>query len=56
LKKMKKIKIYIETSVWNFFFADDSPEKYEEDAVHIANSSVNSLDILVSWNMKHIRS
>lgn len=24
---MKKIKIYIETSTWNFVFADDSPEK-----------------------------
>ncbi len=24
---MKKLKLYIETSTWNFFFADDSPEK-----------------------------
>ena len=24
---MKKLKIYIETSTWNFIFADDSPEK-----------------------------
>lgn len=24
---MKKLKLYLETSVWNFFFADDSPEK-----------------------------
>jgi len=24
---MKRLKIYIETSVWNFLFADDAPEK-----------------------------
>jgi len=24
---MKKLKLYLETSVWNFLFADDSPEK-----------------------------
>lgn len=24
---MKKLKLYIETSTWNFVFADDSPEK-----------------------------
>jgi len=26
---MKKLKLYLETSVWNFYFADDSPEKKE---------------------------
>lgn len=26
---MKKLQLYIETSVWNFYFADDSPEKKE---------------------------
>lgn len=26
---MKKLKIYIETSVWNFLIADDAPEKRE---------------------------
>ena len=24
---MKKLKLYVETSVWNFLFADDAPEK-----------------------------
>ncbi len=24
---MKKLKLYIETSAWNFYFADDAPEK-----------------------------
>ncbi|MDI6642425.1 MAG: PIN domain nuclease, partial [Elusimicrobiota bacterium] len=30
------------------------PEKYTEDAYHIAFSVVNNLDILVSWNFDHI--
>ena len=124
---MKKLKLYIETSVWNFLFADDAPEKkaitemmfaevehgrYEvfvseiveneireapfekrqqllqiikryqpevlEDSVearrlvrsyiengllsdkqladlaHIATATVNGIDVLVSWNMKHL--
>ena len=24
---MRKLKLYVETSAWNFFFADDAPEK-----------------------------
>jgi predicted nucleic acid-binding protein len=24
---MRKLKLYVETSAWNFYFADDSPEK-----------------------------
>lgn len=24
---MKRLKLYLETSVWNFYFADDAPEK-----------------------------
>jgi hypothetical protein len=26
---LRKLKLYIETSVWNFYFADDAPEKKE---------------------------
>ncbi|ODS43081.1 MAG: hypothetical protein MSIBF_02200 [Candidatus Altiarchaeales archaeon IMC4] len=26
---MRKLRLYLETSVWNFVFADDSPEKME---------------------------
>jgi predicted nucleic acid-binding protein len=125
---MRKLKLYLETSVWNFLFADDVPEKmestkqffeeigkgeyeiyiseltlveikrtkderkreklvepvtkyspielprseevnklaaryinakiipekYEEDAVHVACSVVNDMDVIVSWNMQHI--
>jgi predicted nucleic acid-binding protein len=30
------------------------PAKHIEDAIHIAVATVNSLDILVSWNFEHI--
>ncbi|MBI4654875.1 MAG: PIN domain-containing protein [Nitrospirae bacterium] len=26
---MKKLQLYLETSVWNYYFADDAPEKRE---------------------------
>jgi hypothetical protein len=26
---MRKLKLYLEASVWNFYFADDAPEKME---------------------------
>ncbi|MEK7449452.1 MAG: hypothetical protein AAB019_08210 [Planctomycetota bacterium] len=125
---MKKLKLYLETSVWNFLFADDAPEKrditkdffskvktgdyeiyvsglvlqeiestgdvlkrkglleaislykptllteernvdllaqryidqatipkrFRDDALHIAYAVVNQMDVVVSWNLKHI--
>lgn len=30
------------------------PQKYEEDAVHIAVAVINELDVVVSWNFRHI--
>ena len=30
------------------------PEKYENDALHIAVASVNNLDAIISWNFEHI--
>lgn len=124
---MKKLKLYLETSVWNFMFADDSPdkmtktinffkdvesgkyeiyiselvlaefdksegnkqvrlkglierctpfeleadenvteliekylsakivpEKYENDVIHIAFAVAHDMDVVVSWNLKHI--
>ncbi|MBI5874964.1 MAG: hypothetical protein HZB81_03825 [Deltaproteobacteria bacterium] len=26
---MKKLRLYLDTSVWNFYYADDAPEKKE---------------------------
>lgn len=30
------------------------PQKYEDDAFHIAVATVNGMDALISWNFKHI--
>ncbi|MHA1358179.1 MAG: PIN domain nuclease [Candidatus Helarchaeota archaeon] len=30
------------------------PQKYESDAIHLALTAVNSIDILISWNFKHL--
>lgn len=30
------------------------PEKYKNDALHIAIAVVNKLDAIISWNMQHI--
>ncbi len=30
------------------------PEKYRNDAIHIAVAVVNDLDVIVSWNLQHI--
>lgn len=30
------------------------PKKYENDAIHIALTTVYSIEILISWNFKHI--
>jgi hypothetical protein len=30
------------------------PEKYRNDALHIAVAVVNDLDVIISWNLEHI--
>ena len=30
------------------------PQKYRDDAVHIATASIHGMDIIISWNFKHI--
>ncbi len=30
------------------------PEKYLNDAIHIALATVNKMEVIVSWNMEHI--
>lgn len=30
------------------------PKRYIDDALHLAIATVNKLDILVSWNCKHL--
>ena len=43
---MKKLKIYLDTTVISFLKADD--------AYHIAVASVYGCDIIASWNFQHI--
>lgn len=30
------------------------PPKYEPDAIHLAIATLNEMDVLVTWNMKHL--
>ena len=76
---MKPLKIYLETTVFNFYYAGDAPdkrqdtvalfaeiladkyvsediipEKFRVDGIHIAMATINDLDIIVSYNFRHI--
>jgi hypothetical protein len=39
---MKKLQLYLETSVWNFYFADDAPEKREITVLFFERVKTNS--------------
>jgi predicted nucleic acid-binding protein len=45
---MRKLKLYIETSVWNFFFAEDAPEKMEITKNFFASLKEGASEIFVS--------
>lgn len=44
----------VETLADNYIRSEAVSKKFYEDALHIANATVHSADILVSWNFKHI--
>jgi predicted nucleic acid-binding protein len=71
--EIRKLTVYLDTSVINFLFAEDAPEfqratkRFFEicsarfdprtkimDAVHLAVCTVHGVDILLSWNFKHL--
>ena len=56
LEKGKYIEITTEVSELAKVYVKEDliPERYENDALLIALTSVYSLDILVSWNFKHL--
>ena len=56
LKDGKNVKISTEVENLTQVYIDEGliPEKYENDSLLIALTSVYSLDILVSWNFKHL--
>lgn len=45
---MRKLKLYLETSVWNFIFADDAPEKRDMTKMFFASIKENLYEIFVS--------
>jgi predicted nucleic acid-binding protein len=45
---MRKLKLYLETSVWNFFFADDAPEKKEVTLQFFEKVENGEFDIYIS--------
>lgn len=56
LKKGQRIEISEEVKnlTKKYINASLIPEKYENDSLLLALTSVHSLDILVSWNFKHL--
>jgi predicted nucleic acid-binding protein len=52
--KLSSKKEGIETLAEEYVMRRIIPLKHIEDAVHIAIATVNSLDVLVSWNFVHI--
>ena len=45
---MRKLKLYLDTSVWSFFFADDAPEKRDITKVFFESVSEGSYEIFFS--------
>lgn len=59
INKIKKIEILelseeVENLALKYLSENIISEKYLDDALHIAISTVNKIDVLVSWNFKHI--
>jgi hypothetical protein len=51
---MKKLKLYLETSVWSYYYSKDLQCSSHTDAIHVAAASVYNLDALISWNCRHL--
>lgn len=45
---MRKLKLYLESSVWNFFFADDAPEKKDITKILFNSVGKNVYEIFIS--------
>jgi len=45
---MRKLKLYIETSTWSFYFADDAPEKRDITREFFASLKENLYEIFIS--------
>jgi len=45
---MRKLRLYLETSVWNFYFADDAPEKRDITKEFFESVKQGRYDIFIS--------
>jgi predicted nucleic acid-binding protein len=45
---LRKLRLYLETSIWNFYFADDSPEKRDITQEFFKNVKEGKYDIFIS--------
>ncbi len=45
---MKRLQLYLETSVWNFYFADDAPEKKEITLIFFDKIKQGEYEIFIS--------
>lgn len=45
---MRNLKLYLETSVWNFYFADDAPEKRDVTRQFFKNLPSTGVDTFIS--------
>ncbi len=45
---MRRLKLYLETSVWNFYFADDAPEKKDVTRQFFKQVQQGQYDIFIS--------
>ncbi|MEW6187094.1 MAG: hypothetical protein AB1585_15280 [Thermodesulfobacteriota bacterium] len=45
---MKRLQLYLETSVWNFYFADDAPEKKQITIAFFEKVKQGEYDIFIS--------
>ena len=46
--KIRPLRVYLETSVWNFCFADDAPEKRDATNLFFENIEANKLELFMS--------
>jgi len=49
---MKKLKLYLDTSVWNFYYADDAPEKMELTRQFFDEFQISNYLTAVQKNLK----
>jgi predicted nucleic acid-binding protein len=49
-----KIDVEAEAMADQYIKKEIFPEKYRDDALHLAIATVNNIDILISWNFEHL--